>query len=141
MEAQCRPKRRIFRRHAGCLSQAEWGRAPIQRESRAPPQNPLKKLRFNPKCPRFEMETGAHAAPRLKGWCDGVTWVLRRITIDSTRLVSAVTPFACANAAPVRSGRFCFAGATTHPQPRVNRALYGRARPVNVDFLTISISS
>jgi hypothetical protein len=49
----------------------------------------------------------------------------RRITIDSTRRISAVTSFACANAAPVRSGRFCFAGATAHPRPRVNRALYG----------------
>jgi hypothetical protein len=30
----------------------------------------------------------------LNGWCVGVTWVLRRITIDSTRLRAAVTPFA-----------------------------------------------
>jgi hypothetical protein len=53
--------------------------------------------------------------------------VLRRITIDSTRLSVAVTPFAYAKAAPeppfVRPFQAGQKGATAS---RVNRALYGR---------------
>jgi len=70
----------------------------------------------------------------LGGWADKkmnneqiytIKYGANRITIDSTRRISAGMPFACAKATPVCSGRFCFAGATTHPRPRVNRALYG----------------
>ena len=64
----------------------------------------------------------------------GVTWVLRRITIDSTRLSVAVTPFAArskkvghpAKVAPeppfVRPFQAEQKGATAS---QVNRALYG----------------
>jgi hypothetical protein len=38
----------------------------------------------------------------------------------------AVTSFAYAKAAPVRSVGFCFAGASLTHRPQVNRALYGR---------------
>jgi hypothetical protein len=38
----------------------------------------------------------------------------------------AVTSFACAKDAQVRSGRFCFAGAALTLRLQVNRALYGR---------------
>jgi hypothetical protein len=36
---------------------------------------------------------------------------------------SAVTPFAEAKPAPVRLGRFCFAGAALTLRPQVNRAI------------------
>ena len=136
IETECHEPAKWLRRHLGCRIEVKIGRAPNQTGKRARPKNKQKKLRFDPNGPRLSRGIGAQHAPRRIRVVLEVTWVLRRITIDSTRLSVAVMPFArvgqCGSVTsakvtpeppfvrPFQAGRM---GATAS---RVNRALYGR---------------